>query len=290
MQGFVESLAFGGLDSPELAEGEGLLSACDSFKAGTKVILADGKTKPIDQITAGDKVVATDPSDGATSAKTVEGRQVHLDTELTDVEIRDEKGHISTLHTTPNHPIWDQTDHAWMPASAIDPGDMLYALSGTATVVNVLSFQGSSDMYNLTVSDLHAYYILVGDTAVLVHNQGGKCPVGGFPHGPVGEAATFDRLGAEGYTDIVKGVAFKNSNGDTFIADFVARGPAGNWVAIDAKTGAGAEISPNQAIGYPELNSTGAILNSTKIPGIKKGSMVTMTVVIDAWTCPVCNP
>lgn len=31
-------------------------------------------------------------------------------------------------------------------------------------------------MYNLTVEDLHTYYVLAGDTPVLVHNSGGLCP------------------------------------------------------------------------------------------------------------------
>lgn len=31
---------------------------------------------------------------------------------------------------------------------------------------------GAHDMYNLTVADLHTYYVLAGDTPVLVHNVG----------------------------------------------------------------------------------------------------------------------
>ncbi|MEV6105858.1 hypothetical protein AB0M28_14240 [Streptomyces sp. NPDC051940] len=30
---------------------------------------------------------------------------------------------------------------------------------------------GTADMYNLTVEDLHTYYVFVGDTSVLVHNE-----------------------------------------------------------------------------------------------------------------------
>ncbi|MEH0511674.1 DUF5615 family PIN-like protein [Streptomyces sp. B21-106] len=33
---------------------------------------------------------------------------------------------------------------------------------------------GSADMYNLTVDDLHTYYVLAGETPVLVHNS--NCP------------------------------------------------------------------------------------------------------------------
>ncbi|RJL32240.1 hypothetical protein D5H75_15685 [Bailinhaonella thermotolerans] len=49
-----------------------LAAGCgDSFVAGTRVLLADGTAKPIEQIKTGDKVLATDPYTGKTQAKTV---------------------------------------------------------------------------------------------------------------------------------------------------------------------------------------------------------------------------
>ncbi|MEV4078286.1 RHS repeat-associated core domain-containing protein [Nonomuraea fuscirosea] len=44
---------------------------CNSFAPGTKVVLADGTSKPIEQIRTGDQVLATDPQTGKTEAKPV---------------------------------------------------------------------------------------------------------------------------------------------------------------------------------------------------------------------------
>jgi predicted RecB family endonuclease len=77
---------------------------------------------------------------------------------------------------------------------------------------------------------------VAGDTPVLVHNVG-ECPVDGVPHGAIGEAASLDRLQTGGYTDITPRVRFKDSNGEVFIADFVARNPNGDWVAVETKVG-----------------------------------------------------
>ncbi|MEU6098672.1 hypothetical protein [Streptomyces sp. NPDC047079] len=38
---------------------------------GTKVLMADGSTKPIEKVKAGDKVVTTDPKTGETRVETV---------------------------------------------------------------------------------------------------------------------------------------------------------------------------------------------------------------------------
>ncbi|MDU0305619.1 hypothetical protein, partial [Streptomyces sp. PAL114] len=43
----------------------------NSFVPGTKVLMADGTTKPIEEVKAGDKVVATDPETGETRIETV---------------------------------------------------------------------------------------------------------------------------------------------------------------------------------------------------------------------------
>ena len=41
------------------------------FAAGTPVLLADGSTKPIEEIQLGDEVLATDPTTGETGSREV---------------------------------------------------------------------------------------------------------------------------------------------------------------------------------------------------------------------------
>ncbi|MFI1423177.1 NERD domain-containing protein [Streptomyces sp. NPDC020731] len=131
--------------------------------------------------------------------------------------------------------------------------------------------------------------MLAGQTPVLVHNAG-ECPVDGLPHGPLGESATLQRLKNEGYTNIAREVRFKNSKGDVFRADFIAKDRSGNWVAVEVKTGKGASLTDNQSLGYAELGHGGAVLNTSRVPGLKKGSKVTMKVEVDLWHCPACDP
>ncbi|MGW1557705.1 polymorphic toxin-type HINT domain-containing protein [Streptomyces sp. NPDC002144] len=153
-----------------------LREAC-SFTPSTPVLLKDGKTKPIGKLKPGDKVVAADPQTGKRrGARTVTARIVHLDNDLVDVTIHGSDGHTATLHTTSNHPFWDGTSHAWVPAGALQPGHTLNTSTDHhAQIVGVETRPGQGDMYNLTVEQLHTYYVLAGNTPVLVHNSNG-CP------------------------------------------------------------------------------------------------------------------
>lgn len=148
-----------------------------SFDSATPVLLEHGKTKPIGKIKPGDKVEAANPDDGKhRGARKVTATHIHDDTDLIDVEVRDANGTKSTLHTTSRHPFWDDTTHTWAPAGQLIPGHALNTASDQHVfVVSVRTVHGSSGMYNLTVDDLHTYYVLAGSTPVLVHNSGG-CP------------------------------------------------------------------------------------------------------------------
>ncbi|BFU46686.1 hypothetical protein KRMM14A1004_49230 [Krasilnikovia sp. MM14-A1004] len=145
-------------------------------------------------------------------------------------------------------------------------------------------------MYTLTVAHTHTYYVLVGDTPVLVHNVG-EFPVTGAPHGKMSEAASRERLQNEGFDNITPEVRFRTAGGVEFRGDFVARDPDGNWVAVEVKTGQGAMITPNQEVGYPKLSSTGAIVDTRKLAQFwfPQGSAVRMQVGIDIWRCPSCG-
>jgi hypothetical protein len=81
-----------------------------------------------------------------------------------------------------------------------------------------------------------------------------------------------------------------SSKGKRFIADFVARDPKGNWFAIEVKTNSGT-ISPNQQAGYPELSTTGATLNTSRLSsyGMNNGDSVVFPIEFDLWKCPSCT-
>ncbi|MEU2502995.1 DddA-like double-stranded DNA deaminase toxin [Streptomyces pseudogriseolus] len=145
-----------------------------SFPAGTKVLMADGSGRPIEQIRIGDLVTATDPTTGETGPRRVTGT-IHTpdDRNFTDVTLADG----STLTSTSRHPYWSENDKAWKYASDLRAGDSLRTpQNSTAVIARTHDWQGLQDAYDLTVEDLHTYYISTGTTNVLVHNTDDPCP------------------------------------------------------------------------------------------------------------------
>ncbi|MEV0677789.1 polymorphic toxin-type HINT domain-containing protein [Actinosynnema sp. NPDC050436] len=66
---------------------------------------------------------------------------------------------------------------AWVDAFDLEDGDELRAASGQRTVVTGKRVHGEyNQVYNCSVADLRTYYVLAGETPVLVHNTG--CPTG----------------------------------------------------------------------------------------------------------------
>ncbi|MGM9465196.1 ricin-type beta-trefoil lectin domain protein [Streptomyces murinus] len=147
-----------------------------SFSPETPVLMAGGKTKAIGKIKTGDKVEAADPKTGKhQGARTVQHIWINHDKDLLDVTVRDKDGHTATLHTTANHPFWDATTHTWKPAGELRRGDALNTVdSSHPSVVKTRITPGTANRWNLTVRQLHTYYVLAGNIPVLVHNT--SCP------------------------------------------------------------------------------------------------------------------
>ncbi|MCX5009444.1 HINT domain-containing protein [Streptomyces sp. NBC_00555] len=149
----------------------GAFARCDSFVPGTKVQLANGTSKPIEELSTNDEVLATDPETGETSAKAVTATiYTEDDKKYVDLGIQTDDG-IKTITTTAHHPFWSETDQKWKDAGELKPGTTLRTDDGTpVTVDRTRAYQTTNETYNLTVADLHTYYVLAGATPVLVHN------------------------------------------------------------------------------------------------------------------------
>ncbi|MFE9614206.1 DddA-like double-stranded DNA deaminase toxin [Streptomyces sp. NPDC006012] len=151
-----------------------LTGAAHSFPAGTKVLMADGTGRPIEQIKTGDLVTATDPTTGETGPRHVT-RTIHTpdDRNFTDVTLTDG----STLTSTSHHPYWSENDQTWKNASDLQTGDTLRTpQNNTAAIAHTRDWQGLQDAYDLTVDDLHTYYASTSTTYLLVHNTDAPCP------------------------------------------------------------------------------------------------------------------
>ncbi|MFE2719241.1 polymorphic toxin-type HINT domain-containing protein [Streptomyces mirabilis] len=161
-----------GPDGSLRGEGSGGGSKC-SFSPDTPVLMAKGKTKPIGKIKTGDKVEAADPTTGKDKgSRTVQHVWINHDNDLLDAAINTGHGRTEIIHTTSNHPFYDATTHTWTPAGNLKPGDHLASIHHQpATVASVHITPGAANRYNLTVQKLHTYYVLAGETPVLVHNS-----------------------------------------------------------------------------------------------------------------------
>ncbi|MFG3292630.1 ricin-type beta-trefoil lectin domain protein [Streptomyces sp. NPDC048179] len=147
-----------------------------SFSPDTKVLMAGGKTKAIGKIRTGDRVESADAADGRhKGAREVVATLVNRDKDLVDVTLSLGHGRTATLHTTSRHPFWDATDHAWTPAGKLVAGHALLTEDGHHVLIaRTRVTPGAAWRYNLTVRELHTYYVLAGGLPVLVHNVCGS--------------------------------------------------------------------------------------------------------------------
>ncbi|WP_276145774.1 polymorphic toxin-type HINT domain-containing protein [Streptomyces europaeiscabiei] len=151
------------------------------FLAGTDVLMADGTTKDIEDIEPGDKVQATDPETGESGAREVTRLIVTRDDKrFNELSIATENG-IEQLTATHEHPFWSPSENDWIEADDLAPGMTLLADKGNMVIVTgSRPYRQQATTYNLTVDGLHTFYVLAGETPVLVHNSncGGRWKLG----------------------------------------------------------------------------------------------------------------
>jgi hypothetical protein len=153
-----------------LAESLGSCFKPHSFAAGTGVMMANGQVEPIEQVQAGDWVANAQPGGHGEVHRVDLVHVTTTDTDFTDLTVATSGGQ-STITSTQNHPYYDVTRHEFVDASRLAVGDRLQA-GGTepATVVAVRDYSGAMVTYDLTIHDVHTYYVVASGVAVLVHN------------------------------------------------------------------------------------------------------------------------
>ncbi|WP_203671742.1 RHS repeat-associated core domain-containing protein [Catellatospora methionotrophica] len=159
--------------------------AAKSFLPGTLVLMADGATKPIEKVRAGDEVLATDPETGESAIKAVatkrtsDGEKVLVDV-LVDTD-GDAGDATATIGSTDNHLWWLPGRDEWVNSLGLKSGDDLLAPDGSLVrIAAVATYGARAEVHNLTVTDIHTYYVMAGATPVLVHNCGvGRQLLGG---------------------------------------------------------------------------------------------------------------
>ncbi|QUQ71911.1 large secreted protein [Kutzneria sp. CA-103260] len=168
-----------------------VLRGCNSFAADTPVLMADGSTKPIQDVKVGDEVTDKAPGSADTAHHRVTAIHVtDTDTDFVSLSVGTANG-AKTITVTAHHLFWDATTHRWTAAADLNPGDQLdTGDAATATVRFSWRFTSSVRTYNLTVADLHTYYVTAGTTPLLVHND--ECKVNPKP-GPAPDGSTLEQ-------------------------------------------------------------------------------------------------
>ena len=146
----------------------GASSTMACFIAGTYVLALDG-FKRIEDIVAGDKIMAADPDTFEIAEKTVLETYVRQVDKLVHITINGEE-----IVTTDNHPFYVQ-GRGFINAGSLLVGDKLVSVNGEDLIVEdyyIKLTEKPVSVYNFQVEDFHTYF--VGDCSVWVHNKNCK--------------------------------------------------------------------------------------------------------------------
>ncbi|WP_407560889.1 RHS repeat-associated core domain-containing protein [Streptomyces sp. 184] len=146
-----------------------------SFLPRTKVLLADGRRKAIEDIKIGEKVRVTEPATGKTGTREViRTIRTEDDKHFVKLTVATRDGEASALTATTAHPFWVVNGDRWVDAGDVTLGMVLRTPEGGGVVVvDVDDYTKRQRTHDLTIDDIHTYYVLAGQTPVLVHNCGG---------------------------------------------------------------------------------------------------------------------
>jgi RHS repeat-associated protein len=140
---------------------------CGCFEAGTLVSTPSGM-RPIEQIKVGDEVLAGDEATGKIFAKKVTDLIRPAPKPIYELRLKAPAGDIVTFRVTDDHP-WKVEGKGWVETINLLVGQNIDTASGADMVVEALTLAGGFvQTYNLTVADLHTFF--VGKDKVWVHN------------------------------------------------------------------------------------------------------------------------
>jgi len=145
---------------------------CGCFLPGTMVLMADGRTLPIETLRVGDLVVAWDPeTDGEPEAHPVVDVIPSVATRIVVLELLSRDGVAGVLRVTGEHPFW-VVGAGWVAADSLRAGDRLVDGHGRHVAVSTTAEASAvSVTYNLTVDGVSTFVVDANGVQALVHNQ-----------------------------------------------------------------------------------------------------------------------
>ncbi|MGN7457400.1 polymorphic toxin-type HINT domain-containing protein [Paenibacillus pasadenensis] len=148
----------------EVKIGGKIVSACNCFTAGTKVITDEGE-KNIEDIEVGDRVLSKDEVTGQQDYKEVTA--LHRNEKDTTYKLS--VGN-QIIEATDNHPFWVD-GKGWVLAVDLTVGDELVQSNGNHLKIDnieIVHHDEKIKVYNFTVADFHTYF--VSSLGIWVHN------------------------------------------------------------------------------------------------------------------------
>jgi RHS repeat-associated protein len=156
------------------------------FVTGTPVQMADGSTKPIEEVKKGDQVLSSDPPDDdlTVSDKAKHSRSVISKAQASaKAVVRTFVNHSPTLNltvegresvtTTAAHPFYVE-GRGFVKAGALALGNAIVTRAGPAVKINGIRYTGKTEtVHNFEVEDYHTYFVGKINGGMWVHNQ---CP------------------------------------------------------------------------------------------------------------------
>ncbi|MCX6928592.1 MAG: polymorphic toxin-type HINT domain-containing protein, partial [Verrucomicrobia bacterium] len=150
------------------------------FVAGTPVIMADGTTKPIEKVAAGDRVLSRDEVTGELAAKRVWRTWVHS----VPATLLLRFGENQEIETTREHRFY-VINRGFVSAGHLTSGDTLRIYTGMGVrVTGTEPHKHSTTVYNLGVEPFQTYF--VGEAGLWVHNMKVEGDSGGDGSDPEG--------------------------------------------------------------------------------------------------------
>ncbi|WP_265596389.1 RHS repeat-associated core domain-containing protein [Verrucomicrobium sp. BvORR106] len=151
--------------------GGGLPGYC--FAPGTPVLMGDGSTRPVETIREGDWIMADDPEDERAAApQRVLALHQNWSDHLYEVRVDKDQDGLpdGRLKATGGHPFWTK-NRGWIKVCNLQPNDILAdASGGDSRVLDTKIEERISATYNLSVANIHTFFVMAGKVPVLVHN------------------------------------------------------------------------------------------------------------------------
>lgn len=239
-------------------------------------MMADGTTKPIEDVAIGDTVLTTDPETGETSPQkvtaTITGKgtkhlvDITLHTTDPESEAETESGTKSaggkgpaptTLTATDGHPFWVPQLDTWIDAADLNTGQYLQTSAGTRIQITAITQRTTqATVHNLTVAGTHTYYVVAGTAPVLVHNCGSVYR---------GESRSPEEIQADG------GFTPQAPGSSTTLYEYVVKNSPSNFVSTSkhANTAATFPAGGNAGLYVYEIRMSGGIdVNARLGPGV----------------------